>query len=335
MGKRELMGSTQGMPDYVVSVCCVVSEWSEAATAAARDLLEILERHYQYYELLIVDCCPSGQEAVSLAGLAGEMPGVRILRLSRNVGLDVGLAAALEHVIGDYVVALDLVLDPPRIVPDVLDQLVSGHDFVVGEVVETLPQSLNQRMRRAVLKAASAVLRTKLEAGSITCIGFSRRAVNAVTRIRSKARFIVYEIARVGFRRAIFKYEQRAIPGCAIRRPPVREAVVAASQMIIANSMVPLRIASALGLLASVLNLAYLLYIFGVVLLKRQIAEGWLTTSLTHTTMFLILFLILMVMTEYIARLMEESRDCPLYFIEQELASTTSTYDKHRINVVS
>jgi hypothetical protein len=50
--------------------------------------------------------------------------------------------------------------------------------------------------------------------------------------------------------------------------------------------------------------------------------------------MFLILFLILAVMTEYVARLMDESRDIPLYFVESEISSTVCAWDRDRVNVV-
>jgi dolichol-phosphate mannosyltransferase len=104
--------------------------------------------------------------------------------------------------------------------------------------------------------------------------------------------------------------------------------------MVIAHSLLPLRIATLLGVAASFLNLLYLGYILAVVIVKQRIAEGWLTTSLSHTVMFLVLFLILAVLAEYIGRTLEEAKDQPLYFIERESSSAVSCYDKSRLNIV-
>jgi len=53
--------------------------------------------------------------------------------------------------------------------------------------------------------------------------------------------------------------------------------------------------------------------------------------------LFLFLFLILTVLSEYVARLLEETKDRPLYFLESESYSSTIYYKKdmieHKLNV--
>jgi hypothetical protein len=50
--------------------------------------------------------------------------------------------------------------------------------------------------------------------------------------------------------------------------------------------------------------------------------------------MFLMLFLILSVLSEYIARILDETKEQPLYFVEYETTSTVSSFDKERLNIV-
>ena len=76
--------------------------------------------------------------------------------------------------------------------------------------------------------------------------------------------------------------------------------------------------------LASVINLAYLVYVVAVTIVKRQIAEGWISTSLMTGTMFLLLFLVLTILSEYVARLTEEVQERPLYFVEFESSSAVT-----------
>ena len=92
---------------------------------------------------------------------------------------------------------------------------------------------------------------------------------------------------------------------------------------------------SAGGVLASFGSLTYLLYALVVALVKNKLAEGWLTTSVVISSMFFCLFIILAVLAEYVARILEESQQRPLYFIELEAESSAApARDQGEFNVV-
>ena len=63
----------------------------------------------------------------------GVLPNVRLVRLSRHYGLEVALAAALDHCIGDYVVVMDPTTDPPELVPSLVARAIAGCDDAVGD----------------------------------------------------------------------------------------------------------------------------------------------------------------------------------------------------------
>jgi hypothetical protein len=50
--------------------------------------------------------------------------------------------------------------------------------------------------------------------------------------------------------------------------------------------------------------------------------------------MFLLLFLVLAIVSEYIARILDETKDQPLYFVESETNSSVSSTNQERLNVV-
>jgi polyisoprenyl-phosphate glycosyltransferase len=323
------------LPDYVVSVAAVISVDSDRIPAASSEFIAFLAARYRYYELALIDNRPAHKRMTALSGMIASIPSLRIVTLSRSVAQDVALTAALEHVIGDFVVAIDLLSDPPEAVERTLAELTSGNDVVVGCLSEYHGSRLRGALSRMALKMVSAGIGVELDSRTGSCLGFTRRAVNAITRIRSKAPLIIYNSALVGFRRVSFEYSKRYPSGVHPTQSSFSQSVGRYVRMIVAHSMLPLRLASLLGLVTSFLNLLYMLYVVAVAIFKSRVAEGWVTLSLTHTAMFLILFLILAVMTEYIARLMDESRDIPLYFVENEVSSTVSSWDRDRVNVVS
>jgi polyisoprenyl-phosphate glycosyltransferase len=327
--------SSVAKPDYLVSVTAILRNDEAIVEAFAREIVALLNQHCRYYELVLIDNhCDDGTPAIA-ARLAGELPGLRIVRLSRPCSLEIALSAALDHAIGDYVVTLDCRSDPASIVVPIVISLVSGHDVVVGQTEGTGPRSVRGTLTRIARRLASAILDIETVPNTGVCHGFTRRALNSITRIRSKSRFILYDSRAVGYRHHVLRYRQQLRPGARNRPEPFLAAVGGWIQMIIAHSLLPLRVASLLGLMASFANLIYLAYIFGVVLFKRKIAEGWLTTSLLNTVMFLAVFLILAILTEYVGRILEESKSQPSFFVEEEIDSRVSSYDRERLNVVS
>jgi len=316
-------------PDYVVSVAALVADDPEGVEAFVRECTQVLETHYRYYEIVLLDSICSDSLAERIRTLLGRVPNLRYIRLSSHCGKGMTFTAALDNSLGDYVVLLEMDHDPPSMIPKFIGKLLTGYEIVIGEVVAEAPQ----RLQRFLLKLAGIVLQCEFRPKAGYFRAFTRAAVNSITKVRSKVPYMIYMGARVGPGRAFLTYEQTSRKTHA---PQDRLSTMVSEivGVIVANSALPLRLASLFGLVASFLNLLYLGYILGVVLIKERIAEGWLTTSVMSTTMFFLLFLILTILSEYIARILDEATDRPLYLVESEASSTTSSFDPDQLNVV-
>ena len=103
--------------------------------------------------------------------------------------------------------------------------------------------------------------------------------------------------------------------------------------MITSYSIRPLRVVSLAGLIVAGVNLAYALYVVVVFLADNAVERGWTTTNLQLSIMFFFLFVSLAVLSEYIGRLLAESRREPTYFIMEELMSERLIADETRRNI--
>jgi hypothetical protein len=158
----------------------------------------------------------------------------------------------------------------------------------------------------------------------------SRPAVNAVTQIKDHMRYLHTLSAYVGYSNQSFLYTP------IYRRPQPRsksfwESVNLAINIVVANSTQPLRIVSWLGVVASGLDLLYMGYIVAIYLFKTEVAAGWVTQSMQNAGMFFFLFLILAVLCEYVGRLLRETRDRPLYYVQGEQNSAVVLMDKKNV----
>jgi ABC-type uncharacterized transport system permease subunit len=84
---------------------------------------------------------------------------------------------------------------------------------------------------------------------------------------------------------------------------------------------------------ASFLNLVYALYVLVINLLHKNVAQGWTTTSLQLSGMFFLLFLGVVILSEYINRILSEQRNDQKYLVDDEFSSTVSIADTERKNV--
>lgn len=89
-----------------------------------------------------------------------------------------------------------------------------------------------------------------------------------------------------------------------------------------------------MGLLVSSFSVLYMGYVAGVYLLKDQVAEGWVTQSLQVSVFFLFTSLILVALSEYLGRLLDEVKDRPLYYVMEEETGGADPDATDRPNVV-
>jgi dolichol-phosphate mannosyltransferase len=321
--------------DSLISVCVIVRNEGRRVEEFLERVTQELAAHYQYYELLVLDNASSDGTDQIIAAKLPQIPNVRLLRLARIYNLETAVTAALDASIGDYVILINLETEL-----DVIHRLVEkaqeGHDIVVvRRDLSRFYSPLDRWAGKFLYRIAGRMLGYEVVMEDSFARLFSRVVVNALTQIRSRRRHIRHFGAVIGYRYAYIVSDV----GERVPRVNRMDKLSFLINLVVNNSITPLRFAAMLGLFASFLSMLYLIYIVIVTILREgHLAEGWLTSSVSTTTMFFLLFVILAILAEYIGRLLEESKDEPLYFIEYENHSTVSSYtrtmEQEKLNVV-
>lgn len=340
MATPEAGNQTQRLSSVFVSAVVVLSAAAlRQAQTVERDvaaLWQVLHDRYENFELLcIVDGAADGvasgaQDA--LRPLLVRLDCIRVLCLSRRFGRDAALAAGLESAIGDIVVCLDLATDPLALVPELVERCRKGGGAVVGIDPERTGQSALERLGAAwFYRLGRSLFDLESIAHATALMALSRPALGALLRIKEQSRHPQVFLPYIGFGVQTLVYK----PGG--RTAPERgfvQSVGRAMELLVTGSMRPLRLVSWLSLAASALNGLYILYVVAIALFKRDVAEGWPTLSLQQGVMFFLLFLVLAVLSEYVGRILEESRRRPQYVLRDELASSVVVEKEQRRNIV-
>jgi glycosyltransferase involved in cell wall biosynthesis len=271
-------------------------------------------------EVVFVDDGSTDGSFAILEELHARDPRVKALRLSRNFGHQIALSAGLDQALGDAVIIMDGDLqDPPEVALEMAKRWREGFDVVYAVREERVGES---RMKLATAKwfyrliGRMSEVAIPLDAGDFRLV--DRRAVDAVASMREHSRYLRGMFAWVGYDQTGIHYS-RAARYAGRTKFPLRKMVAFATDGIISFSAAPLRLALALGFVVSALSL-----LGGVVAVALRwtgvlLVPGWASIVVAISFLGGVQLTVLGVMGLYIARIYDEVKQRPLYFVRDRI----------------
>ena len=269
------------------------------------------------FEIIYVDDGSRDATLNLLRNLQQADARVRVLALSRNFGHQMAVTAGLQHVAGQVVVLIDADLqDPPEVIPEMLDRWREGADVAYGVRTQRDGETRFKRWTANAfyrLLARLADISIPLDTGDFRLM--DRTVVNAILAMPERDRFVRGMVAWTGFRQEPVPY-RRAARLAGETGWPLRKMVRLAIDGLVSFSLLPLRLATWLGLLAAGLALS------GIVSLRLFTAAwvpGW--TSLLIVILFIggVQLLMLGILGKYVGRIYGEVKRRPLYLVKERL----------------
>jgi len=241
---------------------------------------------------------------------------VGVIDLSRNFGKEAALTAGIDHAQGGAVIVIDADLqDPPECIPEMLHAWHRGYDVVAMKRGDRSTDTPFKRFSAAcfyrVLSRLSAV-RIPENVGDFRLL--SRRAVDAIKAMPERNRYMKGLFAWVGFKTIEIEYK-RDPRFVGDSKWPLFKLVGLALDGITAFSISPLRLASMTGALVAVCALFYGVFVLARTLLIGDAVAGFPTLIIMVTFLGGIQLMAIGLLGEYVGRLLIESKQRPLYFI--------------------
>ncbi len=288
-----------------------VGELHERLTAAARSAAG------EDYELVLVNDGSSDRTWPMMMDLAKRDPRVVAIDLSRNHGHQLALTAGLDLCRGDKILIIDADLqDPPELLPDMLATMERERADVVYGVRRA--RAGETHFKRATAAAFYRLLSRAtdvdipVDAGDFRLM--SRRALDALLAMPEQARFIRGMVAWIGFRQVPFVYD-RDERFAGVTKYPLSKMVAFALDALTGFSSAPLKLASHAGLWLAAGSVLIILYIF-ISWLSGRTIQGWASLMLVVVVLGAVQMFVLGLLGEYIGRLYSQSKQRPLYIIQ-------------------
>jgi glycosyltransferase involved in cell wall biosynthesis len=283
-------------------------------------LVPVLARLDINWEVVCVDDGSSDGTFQRLTEARGREPRVKIVRLSRNFGKEVGIAAGLAYAGGDAVVLMDADLQhPPELIEAFVARWRAGFDMVYGVRQRWKGASrARQLASKAFYKVFAAMTLTPLPPGAGDFRLLDRRVVDALNACPERSRYTNGLYAWVGFRHVgvSFNVDHRVYGRSGWSLFTLWRFAIDA---ITAFSMMPLRVWSYLGTIVSLLALSYGAFIVFRTLMFGRDVPGYASLIAAITFFSGVQLIGLGVIGEYLGRVFTEVKRRPLFIVAEEI----------------
>lgn len=317
--------------DSFVSVVLVQDQPLATLTSVLHCIQCDLNTHYSDYEIVVI--CRGTAKSYTLQDEAvlKNIPCLRYIQLAAQVHIDVAWAVALENAIGDFVVMFDPASDPMQVISDTVAICKSGYDVVVGVANQsrTLPYRVFRSMADGILRLVDYLL--PRDATGLRCL--SRRAVNSVTFTGRFHHQLSMRIQKTGYPQTAYHYTLLTTQRQGTPRS-LLSGVIVLLRLIVFNSSRPLRWMSGLGLFGSFSSFLFAIYSLLIHLVKGHVVEGWTTTILFMSALFMTQFVMMAFFGEYLGRLLDERGEQADYSVVFEKNSAIMV-NQDRVNVLN
>ena len=284
--------------------------------ARLKDLQKTIKKYR--LELLFINDGSSDDTLTMIQKEAKKNSSIAYVNLSRNFGKEAGMLAGFDYAKGDAVVIIDADLqDPPELIPDMIKLWEQGYDDVYARRKsrdgETWLKKKTSQWYYKLLQS-STTIPIQIDTGDFRLLG--RRCIDALKQFRESQRNTKAMFSWIGYKKKeIFYDRDPRIAG--ETKWNYRKLINLAIDGITSFTTAPLRIASVFGLIVSCLAFCYILYLVIRPLFGVPTGAGY--SSLMAVILFMggVQMIFLGIIGEYIGRIFNETKQRPLYLIEE------------------
>ncbi len=244
---------------------------------------------------------------------------LKVLQLAKNELGDGGMAAGMQYIDGDAcVIMMGDLQEPIEIVDKFIKKWHEGYDIVYGIVKKRTANWFINVNSLLFYRIMSLATNSSFPENVSDFRLIDRKVYKAINKMPEKNKYLRGLIIWTGFSHTGVTFNRRP-RSAGTSKATLPGLMKVAFNGIFSFSYLPLRFASFLGLLITVLSFVGLVINLVLLIMNGRQTPGIATVILLMFTLFGILFFIIGIMSEYIARIYEEVKRRPTYIVKNTL----------------
>lgn len=308
---------------YAPHITVVVPAYNEAAAIAStlQKIAAQLDKIGPDWDIVVIDDGSRDHTAKIVADMCDEYR-LKLIRFSRNFGKEYAITAGLEHATGDLVVCMDADgQHAADLMLQMLEKWHQGYDMVYAVRDDRDSESWFKWWGSKLfygMMNVSGQIEIPQDAGDFRLM--DRKVVDALRALPEKNRFMKGIYAWVGFHSVGIPYTP--LPRTHGQTTFNRLKLIALAWTGITSfSVIPLRLASAVGLILALIAFGYGLLVIIDKLFFHESVPGWPTVVASIMFFSGVQLLFIGILGEYLARVYDEAKGRPSYIIAEIVAS--------------
>jgi polyisoprenyl-phosphate glycosyltransferase len=305
------------MSDVAISVVSPVYRSEELVPELVSQLLAELSALSLTFEIILVDDRSPDLSWIAIQAACAAHPEVVGIRLSRNFGQHYAISAGIQRAKGEWVVVMDCDLqDRPDQISKLLAEARNGFDVVLARRVNRNDSWQKKFLSRIFYRFLGYLTGVPQDASVANFGIYNRKVIATINAMRESIRYFPTMVSFVGFRSTKINIEHSKRPSGSSSYT-LSKLIKLATDICLASSDKPLRLAVKSGLLISGLGFAYALYILVRAIQGTILLAGYasIVVSLWMLSGFIISIIGLVGL--YVGKSFESSKNRPIFIIDE------------------
>ena len=305
--------------EKLISIVIPAFNEEQNIIALYNELISVLQKISFRYEIIFVDDGSRDNTFNEIKKIAEKDKCVSGISLSRNFGHQIAIMAGLQQSKGDLVIMMDADLQhPPEIIPLLIEEQLKGFDIVNTKRIDAagtgIAKKATSKLFYSLMNKLSDV---RIEPAAADFRLMTRKAVDAFLQLEESDRFTRGLISWMGFKQTVVEYKaSERFAGKS--KYTIKKMFRFGIDGITSFSAKPLRISFYIGLFVFIIGLIYSAYAI-VKFILNETVPGWTSMLVSVLIIGGIQLLSIGIIGEYIARIFNEAKGRPLYFIKEKV----------------
>ena len=277
-------------------------------------------------EVLLVDDGSGDASWERIEKIATDWPAARGVRLTRNFGSQMAIAAGLREARGEAAAVLSADLqEPPELLPEMVTAWRRGATAVLA-VRRSRPEGWTTRAAAGMYyRTLRRLALSEMPSGGFDCFLIGRPAIDFLTENREIHVSLPGLLVWGGFPTTLVPYDRTARAeghGDGGSRWTLAKKVKYFLDAVISFSYAPLRWMSVLGAVLAVLAFAYAIFLIVYKLVHGQPIQGWSSLMVALAFFSGVQLLSLGVLGEYVWRTLDAARSRKGFLVRERTGDT-------------
>ena len=269
------------------------------------------------FEIIMINDASPDDAWTTIKFLAEQDNRVKGINLSRNFGQHRAITAGLDFAQGDWVVVMDCDLqDQPEEIVKLYNKAREGYDIVFGKRYQRRDSFIKRIGSKLFYKIYDYFTESKIDNSIANFSIVSSKVVEKLKTLREQNRSYPLFVNWVGFKRTDIEIEHA-------KREEGKSSYTfqklfdLAIDSIVSQSNKPLKVSIKVGCITSALSFLYATWLFIRYFLYSVHVTGWTSVMVSIYFIAGLIFANMGILGLYIGKTFEETKQRPLYIIQE------------------